>query len=146
MAKTSHFWLDVLHWLLLGWDNFIGISPEDSNIKTPWKSARSRDWSTIFETITYAIYKMTILLLKLSNFDVKMKFLQTCPVAINMAATIFAACAFHPPIVQLIDEPFWSFVIDKFTKESTSVLSILWTTDADMIASDITDFPRPSIL
>mmetsp|Transcript_9699 Transcript_9699/g.20527 ORF Transcript_9699/g.20527 Transcript_9699/m.20527 type:complete len:346 (+) Transcript_9699:339-1376(+) len=69
----------------------------------------------------------------------------SCPVARKTAVTTLAAWALNPPKAPAMAEPtrfFWRFV---FTMEGTSVLRVDRTTSFGMVASTITDLPRPSI-
>jgi hypothetical protein len=64
----------------------------------------------------------------------------------NIAATMFAACALKPPIVPAIAEPTRFFVRFKSTSALGDVFKTDLTTSPLTMASQTTDFPRPSIL
>jgi hypothetical protein len=70
----------------------------------------------------------------------------TCPVAMKMAVTMFAACALKPPMLPATAEPTRFLEIFTSTRACTVVLRIEHTTSAGTTASHTTDFPRPSIL
>lgn len=70
----------------------------------------------------------------------------TCPVAMKMAVTMFAACALKPPMLPATAEPIRFLEIFTSTRACTVVLRTELTTSAGTTASQTTDLPRPSIL
>lgn len=87
-----------------------------------------------------------VLLLLLFNSNYKIIKVITWPHAINIAVTIFAACALNPPILPAIAEPTRFLLIFKSTNALTDVFNTDFTISPLTMASQITDFPRPSIL
>mmetsp|Transcript_13948 Transcript_13948/g.44264 ORF Transcript_13948/g.44264 Transcript_13948/m.44264 type:complete len:337 (+) Transcript_13948:205-1215(+) len=68
----------------------------------------------------------------------------SCPVAMNTAATMLAACALKPPILPATAEPVRFLVMLRSTMRSGVVLSTRRTTSPVSTASHTTLFPRPS--
>ena len=68
----------------------------------------------------------------------------TCPVAMKIAVTIFAACALNPPRDPAMAEPTRFLLTLSSRRASTLVFSTLVTTWPGTMASHTTDLPRPS--
>ena len=71
-------------------------------------------------------------------------FTPTCPVAKNMAATMFAACALFPPIDPASAAPIRFFTVFRRMMSATSHLRVEWRMRLGIWTSQETDLPRPS--
>ncbi|BAS80587.1 Os02g0713801, partial [Oryza sativa Japonica Group] len=69
----------------------------------------------------------------------------SCPVAMNNAVTILLAWALKPPRAPATADPARFLIMLSSTSFSTVVLRTFCTTSPLIIASQTTDFPRPSI-
>ncbi len=65
--------------------------------------------------------------------------------AINIDATMLAACALYPPMQPAISEPTWFLARLRRSRSLAVVLSFFLMTSPLTSASQITDLPRPSI-